>query len=663
MGIMDKEITLFLNYIKTEYKEQLKVLENINHQTKLDIDFININEFSIQETGKEFLDLNFTRILNNSEAKINENRTAKNHISLKLVDIPPFNNLSELDATNNGEFISTKAMIKTISEIQPTLKTAVYECRGCMRLYNVEVADKKAVTMPSLCTECGGRSFMLLPEESVYRNYRYVKLEEPLELRKGGKTREIKGYMQDYLASPYHNLKPGDVVDTSGEFRLEKRDKKNKSEDFEFMINLHNITSVNNPFEDYRLTEKDKEEIINLSKTENIYERLVSSLAPEIIGYHNVKEGLLLQLFEGARQRDDNYAVTDRWTIHILLIGDPGIGKSQIITALNKKAPKIISIAGTSSSKAGITTSAVKDELTGTWTLEAGAVILADTGLLCIDEYDKLSKNTQKSLNEPMEQMRVSSAKAGLVQDMSARTSVVACANPKYSRFSKYKSLKEQFDIPESNLSRFDLVYALEDTIDIEHDTQLATSLLNKDKLVEDVDIIDDDLFKKYITYAKLECFPVLTDEAKNVLVDFYVSTRQSVLEDEAAKPVTARDLKAIERLTVARAKCELRDEATVDDARDAIRIYSDALETIGLSPESAGVLEIVRSDAELELINDTESMIKSRMDLYGCSLYNLKMDDIRFSIGVRCFELQVDVDDIMNIAVENVEKSLYREV
>ena len=341
MGVMDKSIELFLNYIQDTYAEELKLLKNVNHQTKLDIDYTLINDFSIVETGKEFFDLNFQRILTNAEKKINEKRTDKNYISLKLVDVPPFTLISELDSTSNGDFISSKAMIKNITTIQPTLKTAVYECRGCMRLHYVEVADKKQVTLPSLCSECGSRNFRLLSEDSLYRNYRYVKLEEPLELRSGGSSREIKGYMQDYLASPYHNLKAGDVVDITGRFKLEKKDKNSKHDDFEFMIDLHNISSVNNPFEDYRITESDKEEIIQLSKQPNIYDRLVKSLAPEIFGYDVVKEGLLLQLFEGARPIGDTFKndTMDRWTIHILLIGDPGIGKSQIIAALKEKAP------------------------------------------------------------------------------------------------------------------------------------------------------------------------------------------------------------------------------------------------------------------------------------------------------------------------------------
>ena len=176
-------------------------------------------------------------------------------------------------------------------------------------------------------------------------------------------------------------------------------------------------------------------------------------------------------MFEGYRPSDDVFKseVMDRWTSHILLIGDVGIGKSQLITAIKNKAPRIIDINGADTSKAGLTTSAVKDELTGSWTLEAGALVLADTGILCIDEFDKLSKGTQKSLNQCMEQLTVSSAKAGLVQTMSARTSIIAIANPKYSRWTDYKDLREQINIPDSTLSRFDLVFKLTDEVNVDN--------------------------------------------------------------------------------------------------------------------------------------------------------------------------------------------------
>ena len=210
-------------------------------------------------------------MLHNVESQLNYDagNNGKNWLHLKITDVPPNVTLQELNSTYNGDVISAKALIKNIAEPRPALRKAVYECRGCMRLHEVEVKDGIA-TPPVLCNECGGKSFRLDDELSVYRDYRYVKLEEPLELRKGGNTREFKGYMQDYLASPFHTLKAGDVVDIIGEFKIRKSDKTNKKSDFEFLINLHNINPVDNAFEDYRITEEDKETIIQLSKQPDI---------------------------------------------------------------------------------------------------------------------------------------------------------------------------------------------------------------------------------------------------------------------------------------------------------------------------------------------------------------------------------------------------------
>ena len=657
-----KPYELFLEYVKDNYKAELNAVEQCKHQSRINVDYTLLDNYFEENAGKHFFQYpNWKNMLDSAEAKLNKDRDNKNWITLKITDIPPNANLHDLDATYNGDLISAKALIKNITEPKPVPRTAVYECRGCMRLIEVEAKDG-VVNQPTLCPECASKSFRLDTELSTYKNFRYVKLEEPLEYRTGGVTREFKAYMEDYLASPFHNLKAGDVVDIVGVFTVNKTDKTNKKNDFEFLINLHDINPVNNAFEDYRITDEDKEEIIALSKQSNIYERLVKSLAPEIVGFEYVKQGLLLQMFEGYRPSDDVFKseVMDRWTSHILLIGDVGIGKSQLITAIKKKAPRIIDINGADTSKAGLTTSAVKDELTGSWTLEAGALVLADTGILCIDEFDKLSKGTQKSLNQCMEQLTVSSAKAGLVQTMSARTSIVACANPKYSRFTDYKDLKEQIDIPDSTLSRFDLVFKLTDEVNVEKDTKLATSLLNKSELLDDVDLIDDELFKKYVTYAKLEIFPVLNDECKKLLVDFYVTTRQTALQSDSAKPITARDLKALERLTIMRAKTELRDVATIEDGRCAIRLYCEALRTIGLTPETAGEKENVLGDAEIGAVNDIEKMITARMQQYELkSVDDVILHDIRHEAGVLCHTLNLSLksEELMNIAISNVRK------
>ena len=652
---------LLEEYVNTYHSDELKELNELNQQSKINIDYEPFNMYLISETGKDFWENKIYKFVTSFEEYYNLDNSPKNHFSFKFINVPENVELHQLDATYNHEFISCKAMIKNITDIRVDLKEAVYECQGCMKQVVVNVTDSKNIKIPTQCPDCNHKQMNLLKDSSHYRNYRLVKLEEPLELRKGGSTREFKGYMQDYLASPYHNLKAGDVVDITGEFKVEQRQQYGKKDGFEFMINLHNISPVDDAFEDYRLTEDDKEQILRLSKRDDIYELLVNTLAPEIHGHETVKQGLLLQLLEGNRPSDDcmKSESMDRWTSHILLIGDPGIGKSQLVSAVNKRAPKCISISGTNTSQAGLTTSAVKDELTGTWTMEAGGVVLADTGLLCIDEFDKLSASAQKSLNEPMEQLSVSSAKAGLVQTMTARTSILAVANPKYSRFKDDKSFKEQLDIAESTLSRFDLIFALTDSINEVNDKELATALLSNSSKDDELEVLSDDCFKKYITYMKANCFPVLTDEVIDVLSEFYVTVRQEASKSYDGKPITARDLKSLERLTIARAKCECRDYTELSDAQEAIRIYTESLESLGLSVTTAGELQSIMSDEEFEIINDIELMIKSEAEYEGFPLSNESLSKLEFECGLKCHGTSLDSERVFRKCLLRVKNSL----
>ena len=639
---------LLKKYIKDTYGKDVK-------EEKISVDYNHLNTYLIDKTGKDFWEHQIYRYLE----VINTKST-----TYKIINVPETINLHDLDATHNNQWISCKAMIKNITDVRVDLKTASYLCK-CNRNYLVEVEDPtQPVAIPTCNSpDCDGtaKDMRFDKDTSIYRNYKLLKLEEPLELRSGGNTREFKALLLDYLASPKVTLKAGDVVDITGTFKVEPRKSRGKADGYEFLIHVHNITPVEDVFEDSRITSDDIDEIVHLSKRHDVFELLWKSLAPEVYGYELTKQGLLLSLFEGNRPDNDTFKTSqmDRWTIHILLIGDPGIGKSQLIQALKKRAPKNITISGTNTSQAGLTVSAVKDELTGTWTMEAGAVVLADTGVLCIDEYDKLSPAAQKSLNEPMEQSSVGSAKAGMVQTMTARTSIVAAANPKYSKFRKDKDIHEQLDIADSNLSRFDLIFVLEDNISETKDMELADALLNKKLVIDESEVLDVDLFKKYITYAKAHCFPVLTHEAKVLLRQFYVNTRQAALGSDEGKPITARDLKALERMTIASAKSELRSEANVDDVNRVLRIYIDCLHKLGLEPETAGALQQVRSDKENEIIDEAKEKVMASVNFEGFPLTFESEKRLRFECGMLCHGTTLNGDDVFDEVLHEIKNSL----
>ena len=640
---------LLKKYIKDTYPDVT--------EEKISIDYNHLNQYIKDKTGKDFWEHQIYKYLDNINTK---------STTYKLINVPENINLHDLDATHNNKWISCKAMIKNITDVRVDLKTASYICKKCNMNHITEVEDPtQVVGIPAVCKnpECDGtaKDMMFDKDTSVYRNYKLVKLEQPLELRSGGNTREFKGILLDYLASPKITLKPGDVVDVTGTFKVEPRKRNGKADGYEFLLHIHNITPVEDVFEDSRITDEDILEIKELSKREDIFELLVNTLAPEVYGHDSIKQGLILSLFEGNRPDDDTFksAQMDRWTIHILLIGDPGIGKSQLIQSMKKHAPKNITISGTNTSQAGLTNSAVKDELTGTWTLEAGAVVLADTGNLCIDEFDKLTPSAQKSLNEPMEQLSIGSAKVGLVQTMTARTSIIAAANPKYGKFRIDKDIGEQLDIADSTLSRFDLLFVLEDNINVDSDREIANALLNKEFIVDESETLDVDLFKKYITYAKAHCFPVLDHDAKVLLREFYVNTRQAALRSDDGKPITPRDLKALERLTIASAKSELRCEANIKDVERVLKIYLECLDKLGLQPETAGALQFVRSDKENEVFDKAMVRVHEQVDMEGLPLSYESEKKLRIECDMLCHGTRLHGDDVYEEVIGEIEKSL----
>ena len=536
-------------------------------------------------------------------------------VILKVINYPSTHMLKYLDKDNVGELITTTALIKSVTELRLKLVTAVYSCKKCGHFHEVE-EDGEKTTLPKVCKACGSRmGFTLVYEESTYDNYKYLSLEEPLELRVGGDSREFKARITGYLASPYYTLKAGDVCDIVGELKVEFNE---KTKGLDLFIDTWHIKPVNNAYEEIKLYEDDITRIYELSEKPDIFQLLVDSIAPDVYGYDYIKEGLVLQMFEGNRPKDGNVFNNERYLIHILLIGDPGIGKSKLIESIYENSPKAIKSNGAGATKAGIIATAQKSPTTDAWEMTSGAIVLADGGLLTIDEFDKLSKDVMKALNEPMEQLNVSVAKAGLVQTMTARTSVLAGANPKYSVFVPTRSLEEQLDIPQSTLSRFDLIYVMNDDIDYDSDLDKARKVLSHD-FKSRTDILDKDMLKKYINYAKNNIFPVLSDEAMEYISKFYARTRQlSKSSDDTGKPITLRELGAINRLSIARAKAELRDVVTIEDTKEAIRVYSKSLEGLGLDFHNIGELQNIYSKKELEILTFAEEWIKEVLNEYG---------------------------------------------
>ena len=408
-------------------------------------------------------------------------------------------------------------------------------------------------------------------------------MQEPLENLSGGtEPKQMLMILEDDLVD---KLNPGDKVRITGTLKTFREERSGK---FKNYIYVNHIEPLEQEFEELHLTPEDEEEIIELSKDPNIYDKIIKSTAPSIKGYRDVKEAIALQLFGGsAKQLADETRL--RGDIHILIVGDPGIGKSQMLKYVSKLAPRSIYTSGKGTTGAGLTAAAVRDELGG-WSLEAGALVLGDQGNVCVDELDKMRSEDRSALHEALEQQTVSIAKAGIMATLNSRCSVLAAANPKFGRFDRFKLLAEQIDLPSPILSRFDLIFVVEDKPSIKNDSELADHILEIHQSNEINYEIEPELLRKYIAYARKNVNPRLTDEANTVLKEFYVSTRNSGQDEEGPVPITARQLEAIIRLAEASAKIRLKETVDKEDAEKAVRLQLACLKEVGIDPETGEI-------------------------------------------------------------------------
>ena len=575
----------FEEFFSTTYKDDVfEVLEKYPDERSLTVDYNDLEMFD-PDLADLLIEKPDEVIAASQKAIKNIDPLMKDaELNIRFANLTNNVPLSELLSKYIGNFVSADGIVRKTDEIRPRIEVGVFECRGCMRLHEVEQTSSNHISEPSLCSECGGRSFRLLQEESKYIDTQSARMQEPLENLSGGtEPKQMLMVLEDDLVD---ELNPGDKGRITGTLKTFREERSGKFKNF---IYVNHIEPLEQEFEELHLSEEDEAKILELSKDPNIHDKIINSTAPSIRGYREVKEAIALQLFGGSvKHLEDKTRL--RGDIHILIVGDPGIGKSQILKYVSKLAPRSVYTSGKGTSGAGLTAAAVRDELGG-WSLEAGALVLGDQGNVCVDELDKMRSEDRSALHEALEQQTVSIAKAGIMATLNTRCSVLAAANPKFGRFDRYKVIGDQIDLPSPILSRFDLIFVIEDKPNIENDRKLAKHIL-KIHQSESVDYeIEPDLLRKYIAYARKNINPVLTDEANKVLEEFYVSVRMAGLEEDTPVPITARQLEAIIRLSEASAKLQLKDKVDASDAQRAITLHRKTLEQIGL--DESGNMDI----------------------------------------------------------------------
>ncbi|MFH1787860.1 MAG: minichromosome maintenance protein MCM [Candidatus Altiarchaeota archaeon] len=485
-----------------------------------------------------------------------------------------------------GRFLSVEGIVNKISDVRPKVVKAMFVCNKCGE-QNPELQTTRYLVEPFKCKNCGIKgNFRFISEMSDFIDTQKLEIQEPLEILKGGEqARRIEVWAEDDITDV---VTAGDRVNITGTVRLNPP--KLKGAVYFQFLDANHIEGLDQEFEDIVITEDEEKQIKKLAKDPKIYDKIISSIAPSIWGYREVKESIALQIFGGRAGKKLPDGTSVRPDIHLLLIGDPGVAKSRLLQYVDQIAPKSIYVTGKGTTGAGLTATAEKDEFAeGAWTLKAGALVLAGGGVACIDEFDKMSKEDRSAMHEALEQQTISVAKAGIIAKFKANTSVLAAANPKFSRFDTYKPISEQFDIPPTLMSRFDLIFPIRDIIDRETDRKIAEHMLKMHKtegeLQELKPEIETDLFRKYISYARRNIFPLLTEEAAEKLKEFYVSLRAMSSGGTAA--ATPRQLEALVRLAEASAKIRLSNVVTISDAERAVNLTNFVLREIAYDAQT----------------------------------------------------------------------------
>jgi replicative DNA helicase Mcm len=367
-----------------------------------------------------------------------------------------------------------------------------------------------------------------------------------------------------------------------------------------------------------------------------------------------VKEAILLQMVGGVRRTYPD-GVTVRGDINLLLIGDPGTAKSQLLKYVQRIAPRGLYTSGRGVTAAGLTAAVVRDK-TGSFTLEAGAVVLADKGIAAIDEFEKMKAEDRVSIHEAMEQQTVSVAKGGIVATLNARTAILAAANPVYGRYDDSLNFSENVDLPSTLLSRFDLYFIIKDRPDKEGDAKLSDHILQLHMETYDYgdQTIPPSMLRKYLAYCK-KITPKLSPEATERIKNFFLQLRSSSQEANAPIPITPRHLESLIRLSVARARVLLKEEVTVEDAEAAIRLMDYSLRTAGLDVSSGKI------DIDILMTGRSRSRWE-KMRIILKEIENLEAEIGKASLSElrrRCVDKKIEPDEFYKLIEQMREQGV----
>jgi len=520
-------------------------------------------------------------------------RKIEHDIRARIANFPAERSLRQINSEVITKMTSVSGMVVRASEVKPLAKELTYKCLD-KHISKFTLLDGMSLDKAVKCQspKCPYTNLAIVAEESRFIDFQIVRLQElPEDLPPGQLPHYVNVSMKQDLVD---YARPGDRIILTGIVRIEQERvsgvKQSESALYRLRMDGNNIEFIGGRgIKGSRRTEReeispDEQKIIRtLSKNPDIYDRLIASFAPHIRGHELFKEAILL-LIVGSTQRALSDGSKVRGDINVFLVGDPGTAKSEMLKFCARIAPRGLYTSGRGSTAAGLTAAVVRDA-SGIFMLEAGAVVLGDQGLVCIDEFDKMRPEDRSALHEVMEQQSASIAKGGIVATLNARTSILAAANPMFGKYDPFKNLTENVNLPIPLLTRFDLIFVVRDIPHKEKDRQIAQHILSQHGTsgTDTTSLIDVDILTKYLAYAK-QNDPVLTKEAENKIMEFYLKMRSVEGEDkEKMITITPRQLEGLIRLSTARARILLKNQVEEDDADRAIYLFNEMLKNAGI--------------------------------------------------------------------------------
>ncbi|KAJ8460006.1 hypothetical protein OPV22_032932 [Ensete ventricosum] len=601
-------------------------------------------------------------------------------IFVRITNFPVYDQIHNIRQIHLNKLIRIGGVVTRRSGVFPQLQQIKYDCNKCGAILGPFLQNSYSEIKVGSCPECQSKGpFTVNVEQTIYRNYQKLTLQESPGVVPGGRLPRYKEVI--LLNDLIDSARPGEEIEVTGIYTNNSDlsfNTKNGFPVFATVVEANYVTKKQDLFSAYKFTDEDKVEIEKLAKDPRIGERIVKSIAPSIYGHEDIKMALALAMF-GGQEKIVQGKHRLRGDINVLVLGDPGTAKSQLLKYVEKTSHRAVYTTGKGASAVGLTAAVHKDPVTREWTLEGGALVLADRGVCLIDEFDKMNDRDRVSIHEAMEQQSISIAKAGIVTSLQARCSVIAAANPKGGRYDSSKTFTQNVELTDAIISRFDILCVVKDIVDPVTDETLARFVVDshaksqpkvaiiedqpasnsQDELASsrpvDPEILSQDMLRKYITYAKLNVFPKLHDadfdKSKHIYPEIRRESSVRLLGNLHGQGVriAVRHIESIIRMSEAHARMHLRNYVCQEDEDMAIRVLLDSF----ISSQKFGV--------QKSLQKSFRKYLTFKEDLNGLLLHllcvlvkdALQFEEIVSGTTAHLTHIEVKVEELRNKAQE----------